>query len=429
MNQRLFLVSLIATLIFSQPAVYAAEPPVEVVYPFIGAANGTLLTSPYLHQSFLDYLYNQSVYPVIGEDGTPLFYYSENETFGCSGICSNITMNDYVFGSERLGAPAGTGMDVLDESVVVGNSEIEGYIDTVNTLRSSLAGNQQALQELEMQLLEGQEDYLTSTYFKNAYDNVFDYAIEEVMNDPETYSSLRWNVKTNDVGEAVSDLEKYLSENYDIDGAYDMSSLYSALQDKKMGQLQMEEFMRNVLDRMGDMEGVDLDTADLEQFSDLLNSDEFKEASDKAMDMLEENPELFEDVLDLAEKVADSPETMDMFKEAVDKMFENADWDSVQNVMDLFNKLENKDQLLETLMEGVSEHMREMVKEGKIDEIKGMLEDPKMLEMMTEAAQSFSQSFMEQMGDWASEIPIEFAYVIAVVATIATLIMLNKIKI
>jgi tetratricopeptide (TPR) repeat protein len=429
MNRRLFLISLIATLAFSQPAMCADETPMEVVYPFIGATNGTLLASPYLHDSFLEYLYNQSVYPVIGEDGTPLFYYSENGTFGCTGICSNITMNDYVFGSERLEATEGAGMDVLDESVVVGNREIEGYIDAVNSLRSSLAGNQQALQQLEMQLLEDQQDYLTSTYFENAYDNVFDYAMEEVMNDPETYSSLRWNVKTNDVEEAVSDLEKYLSENYDIDGAYDMSSLYSALQDKKMGPLQLEEFMQNVLDRVGDMEGVDLDTADLDCFSEMLNSDEFKQASGKAMEMLEENPELFEDVLDLAEQAMDSPEAKDMFKQAVDEMFENADWESVQKVMDLFNKLENKDQLLETLMEGVSEHMRDMVREGKIDEIKGMLEDPEMIEMMTEAAQSFSQSILEQFGDWASQIPIEFAYVIAVIATIATLIMLNKIKI
>jgi len=429
MKPRLFLISLIATLAFSQPVMCAEGSSAEVVYPFIEAANNTVLLNPYLHHSFLEYLYNQSVYPVIGEDGFPLFYYSANETFGCEGICSNITMNNYVFGSETLNISAGPDMEIFPESLVVGNSQIEDSMDIINSMRTTLADNPDALGEFERQLLESQEDYLRSTYFENAYEDVFDYALDELKNYPEIYDSLRRNVRMNDLDGAVEDLERYLNENFDIDEAYDMSNLYSALEDKKIGQIQLEEFMRNVLEKMAENEGVVLDAGDIEKFSEMLDSEEFKRAADKASEMLESNPEDFEKVLDLAEKGLESPEAKEMFKDAVKEMLEHADWDSVKKVMDLFNKLENKQQLLETLMEGFSEHMRDMVRDGKIDEIKEMLEDSKLMEMLTEAAQSFSEGFLEQLGDWVKEIPIEFAYVIAVAATIATLIMLIKIKI
>ncbi len=428
MNRSSLLISLIATLIFSQPAL-AAEPSYDMVYPFIEATNETILARPVLHQSFLEYLQNQSVYPVIGEDGVPLFYYSGNESYGCTGICDNITMNNYVFGSERLDAASLEGMDVIDDSVVVGNREIEEFMDIINGIRSSLADNPEALVEFEKQLLGDQEDILTSTYYENAYDDVFDYAIDDIMNDPELYDSLRRNVRSHDLDGAVEDLERYLSENFEIDEAYDISNLYTALENKKIGPVQIEEFMKNVLDAMAEMEGVELDTEDFKRFSELLNSDGLKKAADRASEMMENNPEAFEEVLDLANEALDDPATMEMFREAVDKLFENADWESVNEVLDLFNKLENKEQLLETLMEGFTDHMRDMVKEGKIDEIKRMLEDPQMMETMMKATQTFSQTALEMLSDWVKEIPIEFAYVIAIAATIATLIMLAKIKI
>jgi hypothetical protein len=429
MSQRSFLVSLIATLIFSPTVICSAEPPLDMVFPFRESANDTVLARPYLHQSFLEYLQNQSVYPVIGEGGVPLFYYSGNGSFGCMGICDNITMNNYVFGSERLDVTALEGVDVIDESVVVGNREIDDFIDIINSIRTSLAENPQALGEFEKQLLEDQKDVLTRTYYENAYDDVFDYAVDDIMNYPEIYGSLRRNVRSDNLEGAVEDLERYLGENFDIDEAYDMSNLYSALEDRKIGPMQLEEFMRNVLDSVAEMEGAELDTADLDKFSDLLNSDEFKQAADKAAEMIEKNPQVLEDVLDLADKVLDNPATMDMFREAVDRLFENADWDAVNEVIDLFSKLDNKEQMIETLMEGFTEHMRDMTKEGKIDEIKQMLEDPQMLETMMKATQTFSQTFLEMLGEWVKDIPLEFAYVVAIAATIATLIMLAKIKI
>ncbi|MBN2330385.1 MAG: hypothetical protein JXC85_01090 [Candidatus Aenigmarchaeota archaeon] len=428
MNRRSFLISLIATLIFSQPAL-AAEPSMDIVFPFTEAANETIIARPYLHQSFLEYLHNQSVYPVIGDDGVPLFYYSGNGSYGCTGICGNITMNNYVLGSERLDAASLEGLNVIDESVVVGNREMEDFIDIINGIRTALADNPQALGEFEKQMLGDQEDFLTSTYYGNAYDDVFDYAIDDIMKDPEIYDSLTRNVRSSDLEGAVQDLERYLGENFDIDEAYDLSNLYSALNDKKIGPVQLEEFMRNVLDSIAEMENAELDTHDLGRYSDLLNSDEFKKAAEKAADMIKENPEAFGDVIDMANEALDDPATLDMFREAVDKLFESADWESVNEVLDLFNKLDNKEQLLETLMEGFTGHMRELVREGKIDEIKGMLQDPQMLETMMKATETFSQTFLEMLGDWAKEIPIEFAYIIAIAATIATLIMLAKIKI
>jgi hypothetical protein len=364
------------------------------------------------------------------DDGLPLFYYSENKSFNCNGVCSNITMNNYSFGSKMLDPSGFQAAETLDGPVVLGNPGVEDYVDTANSIRESLGDNPDALAEFERQLLEDQEGFLKRTYIDNSYEDVWDYALEEMMrDDPKAYDSLKWSTRMGDLDGAVSDIENYLGDNFDINEAYDMSSLYSAIENKKIGQAQLGEFMRNVMKQMAENENVKLNTDDLERFSKMLNSPEFENMMDNVLEKIEENPEAFDRLKDIAQEAMSRPETMEMFREAVDRMFENADWDSVNRVMDIFNKLENKEQLLETLMEGTSRHMREMVKNGKIDEIKEMLTDPQLIETMMKAAQSFSQSFLEQAGEWAEQIPLEFAYIVALAATIATLIMLIKLKI
>jgi hypothetical protein len=427
MRPGLFLISLAAILAFSQPAM--AEGDVGVVYPFVEAEDSTLVTSPYLEESFLQYLEESSVYPAIDSDGLPLFYYSENGTFMCQGICSSISMNNYIFGSKALDVSGLPAAEMLNESAVVGSPEIGNFIDGINAIRSSLRHNPDALAEFESQLLEEQEGYLRSTYFENAYDDVWDYALEEIMRDPLMKAKLRQDMITGDLEGSVEEIEKYLRENFDINGAYDMSSLFSAIENKKIGHAQAEEFLRNVLERMGEEMNMDLDLSDIDKFSDLLNSEEFKDVMDRASEIIEQNPQAFDRLQDLADEMLSRPETRDVFKEAVKEMMENADWESLKELLDLFNKIDNKEQMLSTMMDAFSEHMRDMVSEGKTDEIMQMLDDPKLREMLAESVQSFSEGFLENLGDWAKEIPVEFAYIVALAAVVATLLMLIKLKI
>jgi hypothetical protein len=56
------------------------------------------------------------------------------------------------------------------------------------------------------------------------------------------------------------------------------------------------------------------------------------------------------------------------------------------------------------------------------------MDDPAMRDMMAEAAQAFSQSMLESMGEWAKNIPVEFSYVVALIAIIVTLLILLKLK-
>jgi len=429
MKLRLFLISLIATLIFSQPLLRAEDNGVEVIYPFIEAESQTLVLSPYLQESFLEYLKSNSVFPVIDSDGFPLFYYSDNETFGCYGVCSNITMNNYSFGSKLVNITGFPVPEILPESVIVGSPAIESSMNTMNSIRASLAENPAALAEFERQLLEEQEGYLRSVYFANAYGDVWDYALDEIKHDPEIYNSILKNMHLGNLEGSIDGLEKHLLENFDINEAYDLSNLYSAIENKKIGQAQIEEFMRNVLKRMSEEENIDLNLEDLDKLSDMLNSDEFKRAMDKAMEMIEENPEAFEKLQDLANEMLARPETQEVFKQALKELMERGDWDSVKKLLDVFNKMDNKQQLMETMMEGFSDHMRDMVTEGKLDEIKELISDEKLRKMMLESAQSFSKGIFENLADWAKETPVELAYIVALAAVIAALILFMKMKI
>ena len=299
MKRALFLAFLAVTLNFSQ-SVLAYEPEIEITYPFTQSGESVLIQNPLMHESFLDFLRENSVYVVPGKDGVPLFYYSENGTFGCYGTCSNVTMNNYTFGSKTLDMTGLQAAEILNESVVTGSTGIDNSMNMIKSIRESLQGNPQALAEFEKELLGEQEDYLKNTYYENAYGDVWDYALEEMKKNPELYSSLRGDLNTGDLSGAIENLEKYLDGNFDINEAYDLSNLYSAIENRKLGQSQIEELMRNALKRMSEEEGMDLDLEGMEKLSDMLNSEEFKNAMEKAMETMQENPEMFEQLQDLA---------------------------------------------------------------------------------------------------------------------------------
>ncbi len=428
MKLGLLLISLTVTLVFNQTCVSAAEYPEELLYPFLEIGERKILVNPYLDQSFLDYLESNGVYPVIGKDGSTLFYFSENEEFGCLGVCDQIVLGDYIMGSQTMEPEAFAELPKLENQVVIGNEELERHIDSVNALREILSDDPVALDEVEKALLESNQDPLKRVYYENAYEDVFDYAIEDLKGDPDAYNSIVRNLEIGNLEGGVNAFESFISENYDLDESFDVSDLYSALEDRKIGPKQFEELLENVLDRIAENEGIDIDLEGLDRFSELLGTEEFDSIMDKVTEAIENNPETFDMIKELSEDILKSPESKEMFQEAVKKMMENVNWESIQRVMDLFNKMDNKEKLLETLIEGVGEYMRELAESGKADEIKSLMTDENLIKLMDKAFQSFSESFLDVLRNWVEDIPIEFAYILALAVTITTLIMLARIK-
>lgn len=449
MRKTLWLISLAIILSFSvrsvaaETAVEAAGPELNLIYPFMNAVNETLVLNPLFQQSFLDFLKDNSVQAVLDSDGFPLIYFSGEPggpRFGCEGFCPSISMNNYTFGSKALNLSDVSGLDagladmqIAEESMVVGSDGIENSIGTINAIRSGLSGNPRALADFERYLLGQQEGSLRGTYYDERYNDVWDYAVSNIEKDPGLYNSILNDLRMNDIGNAAGRLDAYLQNNFDINGAFDMESMYSALENGQIGDMQTEEFMRNVLERIAETENMDsiknaLDNIDLENFSDLLKREEFGEMMKNAGEMMKNNPEMFDKLGDLAREMVERPETRDVFKEALKEAMKNADAEAIKDLMDAFSKMENKEELMKTLMEGVGEYMREMVESGQMEEMMKQMDSPAMRDMMAEAAQEFSQSMLESMGDWAKNIPIEFSYVVALIAIIVTLLILLKLK-
>jgi len=441
MRKALWLISLAVILSFSvRPvAAEAAGPDLSVIYPFLNAASETLVLNPLFQQSFLAFLENNSVQAIIDKDGLPLIYFSGEPggpRLGCEGFCPSISMNNYTFGSKALndsGLANMQNMQIMNGSMVVGSEGIENSVDTINAIRSELSGNPQALADFERYLLEQQEGSLRGTYYDERYKDVWDYALSGIKKDPGLYNSILNDLRMNDIGNAAGRLDDYLQNNFDISGAFDMESMYSAIENGQIGDMQTEEFMRNVLERIAETENLGniknaLDNIDLEKFSDLLKKDEFGEMMKKAGEMMQNNPEMFDKLGDLAKEMLERPETRDVFKEALKEAMKNADAEAIKNLMDAFAKMENKEELMKTLMEGVGEYMREMVESGQMEEMMKQMDSPAMRDMMAEAAQAFSQGMLESMGDWAKQIPIEFSYIVALIAIVVTLLILLKLK-
>lgn len=429
MKKILWLIFLTAILNFSVNA-NAADPEFGVVYPFANASTDTFVLKPYLHQSFLDFLEKNSVQAVIDKDGLPIIYFSEEPRFGCSGFCSSITINNYTFGSKSLDISRLPPLQIMEETMIIGNSGIEHYTDIMNAIRTSLKDDSEALADFERYLLGEQEGFLRGTYYDELYEDVWDYAVSNIQENPDLYGSLLKDLKTGNMKEAIDRLEDYMKSEFDINGAFDMTNLYSAIENGQLGNVHIEEFMRNVLERIAEMENIDidLDDIDFEGLSELLNTDEFKEAMRKVSELMENNPEMFDRLADLAKEMMKNPETREVFKEALKEMMKNADWDTMKNLMDAFSKMENKQELMEMLMESMGEYMREMAESGQMDEMMNLLDDPAIKEMMSEAFQHFSQEMLESVWDWIKKIPVEVSYVVALIAIIATLVILMKLR-
>ncbi|MEE9323605.1 MAG: hypothetical protein V3U72_03595, partial [Candidatus Aenigmarchaeota archaeon] len=362
----------------------------------------TLVLEPYLQQSFLDFLEKNSVQAVIDKDGLPIVYFSEEPRFGCSGFCSNITMNNYTFGSKSIDEPKPALMQIMEESMVIGNRGIEHSIDTINAIRASMKDKPGALADFERYILEEQEGFLRKTYYDELYEDVWDYGLSGIRENPDLYNSLLKNMRMDDMEGAINMMEEYLQSNFDINGAFDLESMYSAIENSRLGNMHVEEFMRNVLKRLAETENleIDLDGIDLEKFSDLLKTDEFREMMKRASEMMKNNPEMFDRLHDIAKEMMERPETKEVFKDALKEMMKNSDWDTMKNLMEAFSKMENKQELMEMLMKGMGEYMKEMVESGQMDEMVKLMDDPAIREMMSEAFQYFSQEMVESIGDW-----------------------------
>jgi hypothetical protein len=109
-------------------------------------------------------------------------------------------------------------------------------------------------------------------------------------------------------------------------------------------------------------------------------------------------------------------------------MMKNLDQEAMNNLMEAFSKMENKQEILEPLAESMGEYMREMAESGQMDEMLNLLDNPAMREMMNEAFQHFSQEMLESAWDWINKIPSEISYVVALIAIIATLAILMKLR-
>jgi hypothetical protein len=415
----------------------AAESGFNVIYPFAEAANGTLVLRPFFQQSFLAFLENNSVQAVLDNDGLPLAYFSGEPRFGCEGFCPAISMNNYTFGSKSLNSSGLANMQdmrIMNESMVIGNEGIEQSVDTMNAIRASLGGNPQALAAFERYLLEQQDGFLREAYYDELYKDVWDYAASGIRKDPGLYNSLLNDLRTDDINGAISKMDDYMQGNFDINGAFDLENMYSAIENGELGNMQTEEFMRNVLKKIAETENMgsiknSLDNVDLEKLSGLLKTDEFRKMMEKAGEMMKDNPGMFGKLGDLAKEMLERPETAEVFKEALKEMMKKGDWESIKSLMDAFSKMDNKQELMETLMKGMGEYMREMVESGKMDEMMKQMNDPAMKEMMAEASKSFSQGMLENAWDWIKKTPVEFSYVVALIAIIVTLAILMKLRI
>ncbi|MFH0956805.1 MAG: hypothetical protein V1813_03010 [Candidatus Aenigmatarchaeota archaeon] len=407
-------------------AASAAEAP-GLIFPFTEADNATFVSRPYFDASFLDFLERSGVDAVIDRDGLPLVYYSENGSFGCNGFCGNITMNGFTFGSKTMGAGGVPSALTVDESVVAGSEGISSFVDTADAIRLGLMDSPEALDEFEKYLLEQEEGYMRSAYYDELGD-VWDQALGGIKGDPSVYGPLSGSVGSGDLAGAVAGMEDYIGKNFDVNSAYDMSSLYSALGEGKLGSVQAEELMRGVLDRMAEEGNVDLNLDDMGKFSDLMNTGEFGEMMDRASEVMKENPEMFDRLGDLTKEMMDTPETAEVLKKALEEAMEKGDWEAVKELMDVFSKMENKEELMKALTEGMAEHMRDMIESGQMDKLMQMMDDPALRDMLSEVSQSFSQGMLESAWEWLKNTPPELAYIVALAAIIATLLILVKLK-
>lgn len=370
-----------------------------VIYPF-DKSGSAVIARPYFEKSFLDYLREVSIFPILDEGGSPAFYYSAD----CASGCTNISINNYTFGSSTF-AKSETGLS----AVVIGHPNFSDSINSINFLRLSLGSK--ALADMERSLLAEQFPF-RQEYYDARYTDVWDYAIDAIKKNSTVYSELTERIRAKDYAAAAEALKKYLDENFETNALYDALNLYDALDKGRIGPIQYNELMENVL------RNLDVPEAELESLLKGLESEQFREALKKAMEAAEKD----ENLKRLAKEILNNKELMDsLMKELVKN-------NALKEFFDLFMKLENKDEIIRSIMRASTEYMRELVSEGKMDDISKSLEG-EFKEIAESLANSFGRSILDTIGDWGSSASRELAYVLTAVALAVMAIILFKMRI
>lgn len=401
----------------------------DVTSPLGQDGDGRVIANPYMHESFLDYLKSNSVYPVLGKDGVPLFYYSENKAFGCTGICDTVSTNGYTLGSRNADLSSTDPARLIDSSLLMGDSATQEATNTLNAMRQSLSGNPEGLDLLERQILENQEGAIKGSYMSERYGSVWDYALEKLQQDPSAYNNLLNNVAGGNLPASAGALDDYLKSNFNINSAFDASSLYSALESGMLGPMQSAELMENVLDQLSGQLGKNMDLSKLSEYSPLMNTPEFRQAMENALNEIEKNPESYQRMKDMINSMMQDEQSRQVLRDLMTEMIKKGDWEALKNLSKIFSELGNSKELMAELMKGITEHMREMIANGKMDEISKLLDDPEMKQMFDEALKAFSESFFEQLQKYIGDFLGEYAYVLAVVAVAAALLVFYRMKI
>jgi hypothetical protein len=422
MKPRQLLAFLPITLILINSA--AAEP--GITYPFDGSSGAVL--NPYMDSTFLEYLKTQSVYPVLDKDGLPLFYLSENPAYGCTGICDHVQAGSYFLGSKSLDhadAPAGA----VDSSILMGSSGTEQAINSANAMRQALSGDTQALDAFERRLLENEAGALKSSYMAERYDSVWDYALETLQKTPDIYNSLADSVAKGDLPGSASTFEDYIRENFDVSRAFDSTSLYSALENEMLGQMQAGELMQNTLKELSGRLGKNMNTDMIGDYSELMKSQEFRSAMEKALGEIKKNPEAYEQLRDMAGEMMKDERMRQALSDMMKEMINKGDWKSVADLAKIMSELGGGKDVVNSMMEGFTRYMRDLAKEGKLEKAADMLSDPEMKKALDEAMKVFSQSILEMLQKYIADFLKEYAYVMAVVAVAAAFFVFYKTRI
>lgn len=360
-----------------------------VVDPY--AAKGTIIQNPVFDSVFLDQLYAESTIPVLQEGAVDFYLAEEKNCFSAvGGICTAVFCGNAICGSKKFETPLGK--PAIDYGLVTGNKELHDGISTKNALRYAAISSAEYLSLVEKNIAQMQGTGFDSQYIQERYGFSVERLINEEIRYDGPFPAVEDLLKRGEIDLAISEMDKYFSQNYGISTAYDSYDLFSAVKQRQIGPVQYSELLSSILRQ----NNVNIPMDALTDKSKILNDAFNKQAIDAAFDMLKSRPELFDGL----KKAMDAVDTR-MFNELLSKVlaesFKNKEL--LKKYLELLPDIMKDKKMQELFFKSSAEAVRKMQETGALAKLMENINDIKVREQIMAYAKDSAPSAFNEVAE------------------------------
>ncbi len=353
-----------------------------------------IVANPVFDDFFMQELISNQVIPVF-KDGSVDFYIADEAScfFNDGDACVAIPCGNLICGSNRFQNADYTVPVIIDDGLISGNTQLHDMALAMDALRYSAIESPEHLSMVENKIMELDSSVLDETYVENRYGSSISNLINDELSGTEDFSRIQDLLNQQRTSEAISLLDEYFAQNYDISPVYDSTDLYTAMNNKQIGPMQYSAILNTLMDEYG---GGSQPMDFLMNQSEILNSTFGRDLMDQVLKEIAENPEMLKDLQNSMDSL-DNEMFQELMSKALEESFKNPEL--LKKYLEMLPELLKDEQIRELLLKSAADALRQMQESGELGELMDNINSPDLQKQVMDQAKDAAPSIFERISE------------------------------